>query len=44
MGYYTEKALQLKEKRDKEKEELLQIIANTVENEYNKKVEVINNV
>ncbi len=44
MGYYTEKAKEVKAKQEAEVNELLQIIADAVEEQYNKDMEVINNV
>lgn len=44
MGYYTEKALQLKAQQEAEVNELLQIIADAVEEQYNEDLEVIENV
>lgn len=44
MGYYTEKAKEVKAKREAEVNELLQIIADAVEEQYNEDLEVINNV
>ena len=44
MGYYTEKAKEVKAKQDAEVNELLQLIANAVEAQYNEDLEVINNV
>lgn len=44
MGYYTEKAKKVKAKQEAEINELLQIIADVVEHQYNEDVEVIENV
>ena len=44
MGYYTEKAKEVKSKQEAEVNELLQIIADAVEEQYNKDMEVIENV
>ena len=44
MGYYTEKAKEVKAKQDAEMNELLQLIADAVEAQYNEDLEVINNV
>lgn len=44
MGYYTEKAKEVKAKQESEINELLQIIADAVEQQYNEDVEVIENV
>lgn len=44
MGYYTEKAKEVKAKQDAEVNELLQLIADAVEEKYQEDVEVINNV
>ena len=44
MGYYTEKAKEVKAKQDAEVNELLQLIAEAVEAQYNEDMEVINNV
>lgn len=44
MGYYTEKAKEVKAKQDAEVNELLQLIADAVEEKYQKDMEVINNV
>lgn len=44
MGYYTEKAKEVKAKQDAEMNELLQLIADAVEEKYQEDLEVINNV
>lgn len=44
MGYYTDKAKQVKAKQDAEVNELLQLIANAVEEKCQEDLEVINNV
>lgn len=44
MGYYTEKAKEIKAKQDAEMNEMLQLIADAVEEKYQEDVEVINNV
>nr|DAF24268.1 MAG TPA: hypothetical protein [Caudoviricetes sp.] len=44
MGYYTEKAKEVKAKQDAEVNELLQLIADAVEEKYQEDMEVINNV
>lgn len=44
MGYYTEKAKEIKAKHDAEVNELLQLIADAVEEKYQEDLEVINNV
>lgn len=44
MGYYTEKAKEVKAKQDAEMNELLQLIADAVEEKYQEDMEVINNV
>lgn len=44
MGYYTEKAKEVKAKQDAEVNELLQLIADAVEQKYNTAMEVILNV
>ena len=44
MGYYTGKAKEVKAKQEAEVNELLQIIADAVEEQYNKDMEVIENV
>jgi hypothetical protein len=44
MGYYTEKAKEVKAKQEAEVNELLQLIADAVEEKYQEDVEVINNV
>lgn len=44
MGYYTEKAKEVKAKQDAEVNELLQLIADAVEEKYQEDLEVINNV
>lgn len=44
MGYYTEKAKEVKAKQDAETNELLQLIADAVEEKYQEDMEVINNV
>lgn len=44
MGYYTEKAKEVKAKQEAEVNELLQLIADAVEEKYQKDMEVINNV
>lgn len=44
MGYYTEKAKEVKAKQEAEVNELLQLIANAVEEKYQEDMEVINNV
>ena len=44
MGYYTEKAKEVKAKRESEVNELLQLIADAVEEKYQEDMEVINNV
>lgn len=44
MGYYTEKAKEVKAKQEAEVSELLQLIADAVEEKYQEDVEVINNV
>ena len=44
MGYYTEKAKDVKAKQDAEVNELLQLIADAVEEKYQEDLEVINNV
>lgn len=44
MGYYTEKALQVKAKQEAEVNELLQLIADAVEEQYQSDLEVIENV
>nr|DAK66476.1 MAG TPA: hypothetical protein [Caudoviricetes sp.] len=44
MGYYTEKAKEVKAKQEDEVNELLQLIADAVEEQYNEDLEVINNV
>ena len=44
MGYYTEKAKEVKAKQEAEVNELLQLIADAVEEKYQEGMEVINNV
>lgn len=44
MGYYTEKAKEVKAKQEAEMNELLQLIADAVEEKYQEDLEVINNV
>lgn len=44
MGYYTEKAKEVKAKQESEVNELLQLIADAVEQKYNTAMEVISNV
>lgn len=44
MGYYTEKAKEVKAKQEAEVNELLQLIADAVEEKHQEDVEVINNV
>lgn len=44
MGYYTEKAKEVKAKQDAEVNELLQLIADAVDKQYQEDMEVINNV
>jgi len=44
MGYYTEKAKEVKAKQEAEVNELLQLIADAVEEKYQEDLEVINNV
>lgn len=44
MGYYTEKAKEVKAKQDAEVNKLLQLIADAVEEKYNTAMEVISNV
>lgn len=44
MGYYTEKAKEVKAKQDAEMNELLRLIADAVEEKYQEDMEVINNV
>lgn len=44
MGYYTEKAKEVKAKQEAEVNEMLQIIADIVEEKYQEDLEVINNV
>ncbi len=44
MGYYTEKAKEIKAKQEAEVNELLQLIADAVEEKYQEDMEVINNV
>lgn len=44
MGYYTEKAKEVKAKQEAEVNELLQLIADAVEQKYNTAMEVISNV
>lgn len=44
MVYYTEKAKEIKAKQDAEVNELLQLIADAVEEKYQEDMEVINNV
>ena len=44
MGYYTEKAKEVKAKQESEVNELLQLIADAVEEKYQEDMEVINNV
>lgn len=44
MGYYTEKAKEVKAKQEAEVNELLQLIADVVEEKYQEDMEVINNV
>lgn len=44
MGYYTEKAKEIKAKQEAEVNELLQLIADAVEEKYKEDMEVINNV
>ena len=44
MGYYTENAKEVKAKQDAEVNELLQLIADAVEEKYQEDMEVINNV
>lgn len=44
MGYYTEKSKEVKAKQEAEVNELLQLIADAVEEKYQKDMEVINNV
>ena len=44
MGYYTEKAKEVKAKQEAEVNELLQSIADAVEEKYQEDMEVINNV
>ena len=44
MGYDTEKAKEVKAKQDAEVNELLQLIADAVEQKYNTAMEVISNV
>lgn len=43
MGYYTDKAKEVKAKQESETQELLALIGEAVEAEYNKSMEVINN-
>ena len=44
MGYYAEKAKEVKAKQEAEVNELLQLIADAVEQKYNTAMEVISNV
>ena len=44
MGYYTEKAKEVKAKQEAEVNELLQLIADAVEEKYQEDIELINNV
>ena len=44
MGYYTEKAKEVKAKQEAEVNKLLQLIADAVEEKYQEDLEVINNV
>lgn len=44
MGYYTEKAKEVKAKQEAEVNELLQLIADAVEEKYQEDMKVINNV
>lgn len=44
MGYYTEKAKEVKAKQEAEMDELLSIIAEAVEEQYQADLEVIENV
>lgn len=44
MGYYTEKAKEVKAKQEAEVNELLRLIADAVEEKYQEDLEVINNV
>lgn len=44
MGYYTEKAKEVKAKQEADVNELLQLIADAVEEKYQEDLEVINNV
>lgn len=44
MGYYTEKAKEVKAKQEAEVNELFQLIADAVEEKYQEDMEVINNV
>ena len=44
MGYYTEKAKEVKAKQEAEVNELLQLNADAVEEKYQEDMEVINNV
>lgn len=44
MGYYTEKAKEVKAKQEAEVNELLRLIADAVEEKYQEDMEVINNV
>ena len=44
MGYYTEKAKEVKAKQDAEVNELLQLIADAVEEKYQEDMGVINSV
>lgn len=44
MGYYTEKAKEVKAKQEAEVNEMLQLIADAVEEKYQEDMEVINNV
>ena len=44
MGYYTEKAKEVKAKQEAEVNELLQLIADAVDKQYQEDMEVINNV
>ena len=44
MGYYTEKAKEVKAKQDAELNELLYLIADAVEEKYQEDMKAINNV
>ena len=44
MGYYTEKAKEVKAKQEAEVNELLQLISDAVEEKYQEDMELINNV